>query len=646
MLCEGLRVVRVRLIGICAGIAALTANNCPTLAAGAPEIAVEAGASEIVFGEKIDYLVDVRNVENPSAPDLAAFRDDFEVTANGDESRNQSSTFIINGRVTQQSSLSHLYRFRLTPRRAGKLTIPAPSVTIDGKIITGRSLLLNVVPPEEQDLVVLEMTADRARVYPTQPFEVILRVLVRPVPEMPDQDPVVPLRRRPPHLDVNWVDLPNGLTGDEKPRWLEKYLSENGAGFTLNEITMRSGSIFDGPRAAVFDLYHGREKRPGLDGRPIDYFVYELKRRVVPEKVGTYLLGPATVKGTFVEKSDGRSYVPRRIVAVAPAISLEVREVPETRPATFCGGIGEYRLIASASPTELRVGDPLTLTLDFERGEGSGSLELISAPDLSTVSELNADFEIVDKHPTGRMDGERKRFGYALRPKRAGVGIPPLAVAVFNPGTETFAEIETRPIPLNVTEASRLDASDLVGSLAASGTTEIKSREQGIFQNIADPSELRDQNVNVALLAEVAAGSWCAAGCLFAIVLAHRRRSGDVQWQRRQNGRRSAERKLADARAELAGGRSLESLRSVRGAVVGLIADMRNIVAEGLTSTEADAALDTAGVQSDLRNEVSRLLAAIESAEYGSASAIDVPQTIAAAERLVPTLARQLERSR
>ena len=89
-----------------------------------PEIAVEASASEIFIGESVDYVVEIRNVKNPAAPDLSALRQDFDVVANGDESHNRSSTFIINGRVTQQNSFGHAYRFRLTPRRTGKLVIP------------------------------------------------------------------------------------------------------------------------------------------------------------------------------------------------------------------------------------------------------------------------------------------------------------------------------------------------------------------------------------------------------------------------------------------------------------------------------------------------------------------------------------------
>jgi hypothetical protein len=610
-----------------------------------PEIAVEMDASEIFIGESVDYLVEIRNAKNPSAPDLSALRPDFDVVSTGNESRNRSSTFILNGRVTQQNSFGHAYRFRLAPKRAGKLVIPAPSATIDGKTVSGRSLTLSVIAPEAQDLVIVEMKTDREKVYPTQPFDVTLRVLVRPLPDDSDRDPVTPLRRRPPHIEVNWVDAPTGLTGEDKARWLEKLLSEDGSGFALNDVTMRSGafSFFDGPRAAVFNLYQGRESRRGLDGNTVNYFVYELKRKLTAEKTGMYVLGPAVVKGSFVEGMKDSNYTGRRLVAVGTALSVEVAEVPAPRPTTFCGGIGNYSLAASASPTALRVGDPLTLTLNFERGQASGSLDLLRAPDLTATPQIADDFEIVDKNPTGRREGETKRFEYALRPKRAGVGIPSLAVTVFNPDTEKFSEIATQPIALAVSAASRLDAGDLVGSVSGSATQEIKSRAQGIFQNLTDPSELNDERVNVIALAVGTLGLWFGVGCLIAVVRAHRRRSGDLVWQRKRHARRTAERKLAEARKVLAEGRSMDALRAIRSALVGLIADMRNIVAEGLTASEADATLAGTLVPADNRAEVLRLLEAIESAEYGSGVVLEARSMIETAKGLIPSLARGLE---
>ncbi len=72
-----------------------------------------------------------------------------------------------------------------------------------------------------------------------------------------------------------------------------------------------------------------------------------------------------------------------------------------------------------------------------------------------------------------------------------------------------------------------MGAGDVVGALGSSGTPQIRSRAQGIFQNVTDPSEVTDERVNVTALIGVAAGSWLVAGFLMAVVRTYRRKSGD-----------------------------------------------------------------------------------------------------------------------
>ena len=122
------------------------------------------------------------------------------------------------------------------------------------------------------------------------------------------------------------------MSGDDRARWLQKLVAENGSGFTLNDITTRSSGFFGGSQPAVFSLYSGREIRKGLDGRTINYFVYELKRKLTAEKAGTYAFGPAIVKGSFVDGLEGGTYTPKRVVAIAPLVPAEVRDVPVPRP--------------------------------------------------------------------------------------------------------------------------------------------------------------------------------------------------------------------------------------------------------------------------------------------------------------------------
>ena len=150
--------------------------------------------------------------------------------------------------------------------------------------------------------------------------------------------------------------------------------------------------------------------------------------------------------------------------------------------------------------------------------------------------------------------------------------------------------------------------------------------------------------MNVVALAEATAGLWCGVACLIAVVSAHRRKSGDVVWQRKRHAQAHGRTQAGRGREVLAAGRSMDALRAIRSALVGLIADMRNIVAEGLTASEVDATLARTAVPAADRAEVLRLLEAIESAEYGSGMASEAPAMIETAEGLIPSLARHLER--
>ena len=614
-------------------------------AADVPEIHVAIGAEEIFAGESVDYQVEIRNAKDPVAPDLSAIGESFEIVSAGNESRDQSSISIINGRMSKQSILSHVYLYRLTPKSPGEQLIPAASATVDGKALTSREIPLRVIAAEKQDLVIVETESSHDRVYPTQPFSISLRVLIQPLPNNAKQEPLAPLRQLPPHLQVNWVDLPAGLVADDNSsQWLQSMVAEDGIGFTLNEVNTRSGSLFDGPRPAVFNLLKGRETRDGLDGNSVRYYVYELKRTLIPERTGTYSLGPAIVKGTFVAGFERREYTPRRLVATAPAVTVEVREIPSPRPPTFCGGIGEYKIAATASPSGLRVGDPLTLTLEFERGAQSGSLELISAPDLSAIQQLTDDFDLIDRNPTGRIEGTTKKFAYALRPKRPNVSLPSLQVSTFDPRSEEFLAINTKAIPLEVSEAERLTSGDLIGTRSANSAASIKTQSHGIYQNITDPRELRDQRVNLVTCAVSVFCVWFVAGGLAAGTNWYRRKRSDPDYMRRQQARGIANRRLAESKRLAKEGKPAEAFREVRASIVGFVADLRGHVAEGLTTAEIDAILSTSQIPETERTAVLQLLEQIESAEFGGGQFTNPSTAIETANRLLSRIAPGLER--
>jgi hypothetical protein len=601
-----------------------------------PEIEVQ-NERETYLSESIQYNVIIKNVDAPPAPDLSAHEADFTVTAAGNRSLNQRSVFSINGRRSVQESLSHVYIYKLTPRRAGVLTIPAPTVNIGGKTLAGETKQVNVIGPEKQDTVLLEVVPSRPRVYPTQSFNITLRILVKPLQRNDTKDPVAALRD-PPTIRINWVEqVPDGLESADFNQWLNKLLVDTGRGFKINDMTLPDDfPMFNERRYAVFSLYTGREKRKASDGTEINYFVYELKRTYTAQKKGVYTFGPASVRGTFI---DGAAQ--RRVFAIADEAKVEVRGVPNPRPETFSGGIGAHQVVASAAPQALRVGDPVTLILEVKRLANAGSLDLVSAPDLSTIPSIADDFEIIDKAPVGQTSGDVKRFSYGLRPKRPGVNIPALSVTFFDPETEKYTEQTTQPIALTVTKAAERTA-DTAPLLPAGTSHEIRNREQGIFQNIDDLAMIRDERVNPAAYIAVAGTAWAAFAALYVVIGRMRRRAGDSAWVRRQNAWREASVWLDNARR----GSGPDVVKALRSSVLGFIADMQNLPAAGMTAGDAGRAVAAAKVSGEVAAQTSDVLQTLEAAEYGSSAGADAAMLIARVEKLLPELRRELEARR
>ncbi len=110
--------------------------------------------------------------------------------------------------MTQEGDETISYRYQLTPKKTGALTVPSPFVTVDGKKVVGRPIALQVIAAEKQDLVLIEVSTSKQRVFPNQPFDVNLKLLIKPMPN-DDRDPLSLIR--PPQLKITWKDVPAGL---------------------------------------------------------------------------------------------------------------------------------------------------------------------------------------------------------------------------------------------------------------------------------------------------------------------------------------------------------------------------------------------------------------------------------------------------
>jgi hypothetical protein len=608
-------------------------------------VEVHVSSQDIFEGDTLTYEVHVKDLKG--SPDLGETSKDFDVEAHGSQVMQNTFRMIVNGRdVSPEQSATTVYQYVLTPKRAGQLTIPAPTVVVDGHTYTGQPVPVHVIAVEKQDIALLEISTGKDHIYPTQQFDVTLRILLKPLPDNATVEPLSVMNA--PELTANWVNpVPDGLQAEsELQQWLNPYLHGNGRGFSLNGLRVNNMFMFDN-QFAVLNLDKSRETRPGTDGRPINYFVYTLKRTFTALRTGTYTFGPAKMKGTFAAgiAPNGRNYLPKALLVVAPTKTVTCA-MPEPRPANFSGCIGNFKLEATASAHDLRVGYPLTLKLDFERLDGNGPLDDIVAPDLSANAALARDFTIVDKAPTGSAKERHKTFAYTLRPKKAGVSIPAIQTSVFNTRSEKFEDMSSAPVALNVIDAPQLRPEELVAAMPSGHGARISGQEKGVFQNISDLSELNRPALNPLLYAGAVVGLWLGLALFGTVLTIQRKRAGDEVFQNRLRARTEAAAQLAAAREALKAGNTNAAALAAQGALHALIGYNGGVAPAGLTPADARAILERRRVSAECSGETLRLLESIEGAQYGALAGLAAQTAVETAEKLVPRLQKELEAKR
>ena len=112
----------------------------------ADEVTFTASApSAVVMGEtfRLQYTVNTHSAKGFRVCNI----EDFDILSGPNQS-SSSSTSIINGVRTSSKTLT--FTCILRPKREGTFTIPAATITADGKPMASKELTVKVLPPDQQ----------------------------------------------------------------------------------------------------------------------------------------------------------------------------------------------------------------------------------------------------------------------------------------------------------------------------------------------------------------------------------------------------------------------------------------------------------------------------------------------------------------
>ena len=453
----------------------------------AEEISVRALVEKetVTLGEPFLFQIQVAGTDTPpgrDTPNLSGL-DGFSVEPLGMQNNSRSSISIVNGKMSKVEFRGYVCSFRLTPQKLGQLQIPPVAVAVDTRTLETQPVTIRVVEPEKTEDFHLELKFSKTQFYVGEPISVtVVWYVARDVES----------------FSFNLPILENRAFAFVEPRMPQD------AGRQMLKIPLRQGSVLAERGQAV------------LKGR--EYTTVTFRKTFFAREPGVFKIPEATVSCRVVA-GIGRKGMPRNpfdnffddgfgnprsreitktFVARSEPVALNVAPLPDAgRPANFSGAVGHFELHASASPTDVSVGDPITLTLALS---GTDYLENLELPPLAHDPELAADFKIPEETAVGTVKDGTKIFTQTLRAKNDKVkSIPPLGFAYFDPERESYQVARSAAIPVQVKPTRLVTENDVEGRAEKTLVrNELEAWSQGIAHNYEGPDLLEDQRFRPA----------------------------------------------------------------------------------------------------------------------------------------------------
>jgi hypothetical protein len=561
---------------------------------------------EVTVGESFVLQIKIDGDDSPAEPDLSGLQD-FTVQPKGGGQNNRESITIINGKVNRISEHGYIFQYLLTPKRDGMLTIPAIEIIAGGKTLLSQPVPIRVSKPLATDEFKLRLSLSATECYVGQPLVLSIDWFVNTniaefkfdLPFLEDQRFTFadhPEDRNYQGQNAIPIKLPGG-----------KVIARKGQELQYTTVTLRRILIpmvpgeFDLGRASVFSkvITGYQQKRPG---QPLNDFFN---------------------KDLFEDFFGRRQAIYRQLVTESNNLTLKVLPLPEqNRPPDYTGLVGQFSIAAEVSPTEVNVGDPITLTIMLTGGE---YLDNVVFPPLNNQPDIRNNFKVPEEMGPGEIDGRVKVFTQTIRAKHPSVKeIPSISLNYFNPETGQYESTATNDIPLQVNATKIVTAMDAEGIITSIANKELTSFNKGIAHNYVGEDILESHDFEI--------GSWFSSPIGLALVLFpsgayllvlvpiyfRRKRLQDTEILQAQKALPEFSKKLALLQKEI-------HQKELQEIVSGLVEAMRIYFSKrllmppgGLVYAEVAERLQQLGVDATLLAELKKILDLCEAYQYGA----------------------------
>ncbi len=582
-------------------------------------------SQETWVGVPVDLLIEVQDiaaVDAPVFPDV----DGVDITSSGSPGQSLRVS-IINGRRSESRSVT--WQYRITPRRAGTFEIPSITVPTANGTVRTQAFRISATQSETGDLLFAEVVGQKDKLFVGQPIDLTLRIWLKPYRDpqrgvtLSQSDMFQTLVQ-----NTQWGPFSESLqqaAGDGQQIRAREVLRADGAGIQRSYYLYEVDATFYPKRAGALDVGDVQvvSSYPTQLGQSRDPFASLFDDSIFG---GSPFDDDFFASRGFSPFGRGLNITDTRPIAATPEIApIEIVAIPATgRPADYRGAVGQYQMVTQASPTSVKAGDPITLTIGIR---GTGPMELVQAPPLAEIPALNADFRVSNEPLAGIVQEDIKVFTTTIRPRRAGITeIPAIPFSFFDPDSGQFVTVNSDPLTVEVAEAETLALDSVVGGRSQpnrGAAAEYSATAGPILDLFQGDNLLTNQSMRPD------PRFWLP---LFAIPLLA---FGLVRVVRRRNpghlaggGRRSTIKRIEQA----------DHARHISAALLEMLAGKLDLPAASLTRAQAVRAV-TDSAAPELAEPLDRILADCEQAAFAGDTRIPLDQFKSSACQLVGPLA-------
>ncbi len=357
-----------------------------------------------------------RNLPQPNVPGLQIV-----------QAGNSQNVSIINGAMTSTVTVT----FNVTPQHPGTFTIPALTADVNGQRLTTDPLTLTVQKAEAPTADAVNSGAEVAFLKLTLPQKKI-------------------------------------YVGETIVGQIELCLRDDVQNFGSFQFSDTPADGFQ-----IGKMAQGANRRAQIGNRV--YTIVPISVALTAVKSGALTLGPFAASVVIVLPSQNQGGDPffrqffnqgeqKQVSLTTEQLNANSLALPgENVPPDFNGAIGNFSLNVSAGPTNLTVGDPVTVRVQIS---GRGSFDAVTLPAQNSWRDFKAfpPTAKVETHDQFGLQGT-KTFEQIVSPQNADVhALPPFTFSFFNPDDGRYHTLTQPATPLTIHPAGATALPTLAGN--------------------------------------------------------------------------------------------------------------------------------------------------------------------------------------